>query len=54
MKGYGSGGKIVKPSGKEYNNMVYILLEYVPGGLLYDLIETAEGFGEQGGKYFMK
>jgi len=29
-------------------------LEYVPGGLLFDLCEAAGGLGEQGGRYFME
>jgi len=33
---YGSEGKIEKRSGRIIENMVYILLEYIPGCLLYD------------------
>lgn len=43
-----------KPSGKELNNLVYIILEYVSGGLLFDLCEKAEGLGEDGGRFFFK
>lgn len=35
--GYGSDGHVLKPSGREIKNLVYIFLEYVPGGLLFDL-----------------
>lgn len=35
--GYGSDGHVKKPSGREITNLVYILLEYVTGGLLFDL-----------------
>jgi len=51
--GYGSDGKIVKPSGREIPNLVYILLEYVPGGLFFNLCQAAGGMGEDGGRFFM-
>ena len=34
---YGSDGHVKKPSGRELINLVYILLEYVSGGLLFDV-----------------
>ena len=34
---YGSDGHVKKPSGRELTNLVYILLEYVSGGLLFDV-----------------
>lgn len=52
--GYGSDGQVKKPSGREIKNLVYILLEYVPGGLLFDLCQTVGGMGEDGGRYFMQ
>jgi 5'-AMP-activated protein kinase catalytic alpha subunit len=33
---------------------VYILLEYVPCGLFFDLIQASNGLGELGGRYFME
>lgn len=51
--GWGSDGKVVKPSGREINNLVYIMLEYIPGGLLFDVCQTLGGMGEQHGKYFL-
>ena len=51
--GYGCEGKIVKPSGRLISNLVYIMLEYVPRGVFFDLIEQTGGLGEQGGRYFM-
>lgn len=36
---YGSEGHVLKPSGREIKNMVYLVLERVHGGLLYDLCE---------------
>jgi len=43
----------VKPSGREICNLVYIILEYVPGGLFFDLCQAAGGMGEDGGRFFM-
>ena len=51
--GYGSDGHVKKPSGREISNLVYILLEYVEGGLLFDLCQTIGGMGEDDGRYFL-
>lgn len=51
--GYGSDGFVKKPSGREIKNLVYILLEYVTGGLLFDLCQTVGGMGEDAGRFFM-
>lgn len=51
--GWGSDGKVVKPSGREINNLVYILLEYVTGGLLFDVCQSLGGMGEDGGRFFL-
>ena len=42
------------PSGEELNNLVYIILDYVPNGIFYDAIEAAGGLGEQRARYFME
>ena len=42
-----------KPSGREIKNLVYILLEYVTGGLLFDLCQTIGGMGEEDGRFFL-
>jgi serine/threonine protein kinase len=34
---FGDQGFVLKPSGREIKNLVYILLEYVQGGLLFDI-----------------
>lgn len=52
--GYGSDGYVLKPSGREIKNLVYILLEYVSGGLLFDVCQTLGGMGEDGGRFFMQ
>mmetsp|Transcript_13574 Transcript_13574/g.23098 ORF Transcript_13574/g.23098 Transcript_13574/m.23098 type:complete len:408 (+) Transcript_13574:43-1266(+) len=51
--GYGSDGHVKKPSGREISNLVYILLEYVTGGLLFDLCQTVGGMGEDDGRFFL-
>jgi len=35
-KSYGFDGSIVKPTGKIIGSLPYILMEYVPGGILFD------------------
>jgi len=51
--GWGSDGKVVKPSGRVIENLVYIILEYVSGGLLFDVCQTLGGMGEDGGRFFL-
>ena len=43
----------MKPSGRKIENLVYILLEYVAGGLLFDLCQTMGGMGEEYGRFFL-
>ena len=51
--GYGSEGHVKKPSGREIKDLVYIMLEYIPGGLLLDLSQTLSGMGEDTGRFFL-
>lgn len=51
--GWGSDGVVVKPSGRKIENLVYIQLEYVTGGLLFDICQTLGGMGEDGGRFFL-
>jgi len=51
--GWGSDGTVLKPSGRKIENLVYILLEYVTGGLLFDVCQTLGGMGEDGGRFFL-
>ena len=51
--GYGSDGQVLKPSGRKIENLVYILLEYVTGGLLFDVCQAIGGMGEDGGRFFL-
>lgn len=50
---YGSDGHVAKPSGKEMSNIVFIMLEYIPGGLLFDMCQTLGVMGEDAGRFFM-
>lgn len=43
----------MKPSGRKIENLVYILLEFVSGGLLFDLCQTMGGMGEDYGRFFL-
>lgn len=51
---YGNDGVVKKPSGRTIENLIYIILEYVSGGIFYDIIETFEGLGENRSRFFMK
>lgn len=52
IEDYGSEGHVLKPSDREIKNLVYLTLEYVPGGLLYDVCEKMGGMGENAGRFF--
>ena len=51
---YGSDGEILKCSGRLLTNLVYITLEYIEGGLLFDLCKSGGAFGEDAGRYLFK
>ena len=53
MSGYGSDGLVLKPSGRKIQNLVYLVLEYVSGGLLFDFCREMGGMGEDAGRFFM-
>ena len=53
MLGYGDAGEVVKPSGRHINNLVYITMEYVPCGLLFDLCQKMGAMGEDAGRFFV-
>lgn len=50
---YGDSGKVVKPSGRVIDNLVYIVMEFVQGGLLFDLCQTMGAMGEDAGRFFL-
>jgi len=53
IEGYGADGLVKKPSGREIKKLVYIMLEHVSGGLLFDLCQTIGGMGEDAGRFFL-
>ena len=36
----GENGKLIKSNGKVYENLIYIIMDYVPEGMLYDVVEN--------------
>lgn len=52
MVEYGDAGQVVKPSGRTLTNLVYITMEFVQGGLLFDLCQLMGGMGEDAGRFF--
>lgn len=53
MHDFGDAGQVVKPSGRIISNLVFIVMEYVEGGLLFDLCQTMGAMGEDSGRFFM-
>ena len=53
MQSFGDSGEVVKPSGRRISNLVYISMEYVSGGLLFDLCQTMGAMGEHAGRFFI-
>jgi len=53
MYEYGDAGQVVKPSGRVIDNLVYIVMEFVQGGLLFDLCQTMGAMGEDAGRFFL-
>ena len=51
---YGTDGEIIKPSGRRISNIVYISMEYVGGGLLFNLCQNLGGMGEDVGRFFFR
>jgi serine/threonine protein kinase len=54
MIDYGDSGQVLKPSGRVIDNLVFILMEFVQGGLLFDLCQTMGAMGEDAGRFFFK
>lgn len=49
----GTNGIVLKPKGTVVKNLVYILLEYVPSGTLFNLCEKNGAMGENIGRFFL-
>lgn len=54
MIDYGTDGEIVKPSGKMIKDIVYISMEYISGGLMFNLCQNLGGMGEDAGRLFFR
>lgn len=52
MVEYGDSGEVVKPSGRVISNLVFIVMEYVTGGLLFDFCQSMGAMGEDAGRFF--
>jgi serine/threonine protein kinase len=52
MLDFGDAGQCLKPSGRIVDNLVYIIMEFVQGGLLFDLCQNMGAMGEDGGRFF--
>ena len=50
---YGDSGVVHKTSGRVLKNLVYIVMEYVTGGLLFDLCQLLGTMGEDSGRFFL-
>ena len=52
MHEFGYKGSVQKPSGRVITNVVYIMMEFVQGGLLFDLCQLMGAMGEDVGRFF--
>ena len=52
MTEFGDTGTVVKPSTRVIQNLVYLVMEYVQGGLLFDLCQLMGAMGEDAGRFF--
>lgn len=52
MLDYGDKGSCIKPSGRLISDLVYITMEYVSGGLLFDMCQVIGAMGEDVGRFF--
>ncbi len=51
MLDYGDKGSCIKPSGRLIPDLVYITMEYVSGGLLFDMCQVMGAMGEDVGRF---
>lgn len=52
MYDFGDHGLVVKPSGRKITPIIFILMEFVEGGLLFDLCQLMQVMGEDVGRFF--
>lgn len=53
LRGYGTDGVVIRPSGQKCENLTYIMMDYVEGGLLFDFVKKMGGVGEEAGRDFL-
>lgn len=53
LRGYGTNGVVIRPKGQRCDNLVYIMMDYVEGGLLFDFVKKMGGVGEEAGRDFL-
>ena len=46
-------GRVVQPNGKVSENLIFIVMEYVSGGAMFELVEEFGRLGEDGGRFFL-
>ena len=49
----GENGKITKSPGNTIDGLYFMIMEYVPAGIMFDIIEQFSGVGEIIAKFFM-
>ena len=49
----GFNGAIINKSGRKIDGMIYILMEYVDGGLFFNLSKSMHAMGEEKGRFFI-
>lgn len=52
LQAFGDQGVVKKPSGRIIENLVYVQMEFVKGGLLFDLCQMIGAMGEDIGRFF--
>ena len=50
---YGKEGLLIKKNGSFIDGLVYIMMEYVEGGSMFDIVNNLEGIGEDGARHFL-
>ena len=53
IHGHGSDGRVVKPSGRVIENLTYIVMDYIQGELLFDIVKDSSGVGEDKARIIM-
>ena len=52
--GFGDDGLIIKPSGRRLENLIYLIMEYAEGKLLFDVCKSNGAMGEDVGRNFAR